>query len=570
MSAKIKARLKQLLSQEQGAVVREWGARFPVALVYPQVYPVAMGNLGFQAVYHLLNAHPGFVCERAFLPTPEEADEHRRTRTPILTLESQRPLKDFAAVAFSISFEADYPYVLDLLAGAGIPLRAAERGPGDPLVLAGGVATFLNPEPLSPFVDAFFLGEGEAGAVPFFEFLAESIPTPDRAAMLKDLARSVPGAYVPAGYTPRYHPDGTLAAFDPAPGFPARVAAPHLPELAPYPTHSHLLAPLSEWGEMFLVETGRGCSRGCRFCAAGFVYRPPRERDLGDLWTQVEPGVMARRKIGLVGAAVSDHPDIRELCRKILAAGGTMGISSLRADSADPELLQLLAQGGVRSVALAPEAGSDRLRQVLNKGLTRDDLAKAAVDVSRAGIPPAPPLLHGGTAHRDRRRRGRDSRLVKYLEHAVIKESFGKKHLGLITLSISSFVPKPFTPFQWVPFTAVAELKKRLKLVAREFHGVKAVRVHTDLPKWAYVQALLARGDRRVADILVAAQARGWTRALIENPINPDFFTLRARRADELFPWDFIDHGLKKDYLWEEYQRAPGRQGNPALPAESL
>ena len=141
MSTKIKAQLQQLLSQEQGAVVREWGARFPVALVYPQVYAVGMGNLGFQTIYHLLNAHPGFVCERAFLPSPEEAEEHRRTRTPILSLESQRPLREFAAVAFSISFEADYPYVLDLLAGAGIPLRAAERGPGDPLVLAGGVAT---------------------------------------------------------------------------------------------------------------------------------------------------------------------------------------------------------------------------------------------------------------------------------------------------------------------------------------------------------------------------------------------------------------------------------------------
>ena len=183
MSAKIKAHLKQLLSQEQGAVVREWGARFPIALVYPQVYPVAMGNLGFQAIYHLLNAHPGFVCERAFLPTPEEADEHRRTRTPILSLESQRPLKDFAAVAFSISFESDYPYVLDLLAGAGIPLKAADRSPGDPLVLAGGVATFLNPEPLAPFVDAFFLGEGEAGAIPFFEFLAAGSPAPDRAGL---------------------------------------------------------------------------------------------------------------------------------------------------------------------------------------------------------------------------------------------------------------------------------------------------------------------------------------------------------------------------------------------------
>ena len=567
MSAKIKASLKQILSQEQGAVVREWGARFPVALVYPQVYPVAMGNLGFQTIYHLLNAHPGFVCERAFLPSPEEADEHRRTRTPILTLESQRPLKDFAAVAFSISFEADYPYVLDLLAGAGIPLRAAERGPGDPLVLAGGVATFLNPEPLSPFMDAFFLGEGEAGAIPFFEFFAANAPAADRAALLQDLAGSVPGAYVPAGYTPRYHPDGTLEAFEAASGFPARVVAPHLPELAPYPTHSRLLAPQSEWGEMFLVETGRGCSRGCRFCAAGFVYRPPRERDLSDLWTQAEPGIMAKRKIGLVGAAVSDHPAIRDLCRKILAARGTLGISSLRADSADAELLQLLAQGGVRSVALAPEAGSDRLRRVINKGLTRDDLAKAAVDVSRAGIRQLRLYFMVGLPTETLDDVAEIPRLAKFLEHSVIKESLGKKHLGLITLSLSSFVPKPFTPFQWTPFVAVAELKKRLKLVAREFHGVKAVRVHTDLPKWAYVQALLARGDRRVADILAAAHKHGWTRALTENPINPDFFTLRERRADELFPWDFIDHGLNKAYLWEEYQRAlEGKETPPCRP----
>ena len=568
MSAKIKARLQKLLSQEQGAVVREWGARFPVALVYPQVYPVAMGNLGFQAIYHMLNERPGLVCERAFLPTPEAWEEHRRTRTPILTLESQRPLKDFAAVAFSISFEADYPYVLQILAGAGIPLKAAERGPGDPLVLAGGVATFLNPEPLSAFVDAFFLGEGEAGAVPFFEFLAAGTPAPDRADMLKDLARSVPGAYVPAGYQAHYHTDGTLAAFEAAPGYPDRVVAPHLAELAPYPTHSHLLAPASEWGEMFLVETGRGCSRGCRFCAAGFVYRPPRERDLEELWRQVEPGIMARRKIGLVGAAVSDHPAIQDLCRKILAAGGTMGISSLRADSTDPELFALLAQGGVRSVALAPEAGSDRLRQVLNKGLSRDDLATAAVAVSQSGIPQLRLYFMVGLPTETVDDVAEIPRLVKFLEHTVVKASRGKRHLGLITLSISSFVPKPFTPFQWTPFMEVAELKKRLKLVAREFHGVKNVRVHTDLPKWAYVQALLARGDRRVADILVAAHERGWNRALTENPINPDFFTLREHRADELFPWDFIDHGLKKEYLWEEYQRAlQGKETPPCRPA---
>jgi radical SAM superfamily enzyme YgiQ (UPF0313 family) len=568
MSAKIKARLKQLLSQEKGATVREWGARFPIALVYPQIYPVAMGNLGFQAIYHLLNAQPGLMCERAFLPTPEEWEEYRRSRTPILTLESQRPLTDFAAVAFSVSFEADYPHILQLLAGAGIPLKAVDRGPGSPLVLAGGVATFLNPEPLSPFVDAFFLGEGEAGAVPFFEFLAAGAPAPDRLALFQDLARAIPGAYVPAGYTPRYHPDGTLAAFEASPGFPDRVVPPHLPELAPYPTHSHLLAPQSEWGEMFLVETGRGCSRSCRFCAAGYVYRPPRERPLEELWTQVSQAVLDRRKIGLVGAAVSDHPAIRDLCRKILDAGGTMGISSLRADSADAELFGLLAQGGVRSVALAPEAGSDRLRRVINKGLTKDDLDRAVVALSESGIPQLRLYFMVGLPTETPDDVAEIPHLVRHLEHVVTKASQGKRRLGLITLSLSSFVPKAFTPFQWVPFLEVPELKKRLKLVSREFHGVKSVRVHTDLPKWAYIQALLARGDRRVADILSAAHVQGWNKAFRTSPINPDFFTLRERRADELFPWYFIDHGLKKDYLWEEYQRAlQGKETPPCRPA---
>jgi radical SAM superfamily enzyme YgiQ (UPF0313 family) len=568
MSAKIKARLKQLLSQEQGAIAREWAACFPIALVYPQIYPVAMGNLGFQAIYHLLNAQPGLVCERAFLPTPEELEEHRRSRTPILTLESQRPLRDFAAVAFSVSFEVDYQYILQLLAASGIPLKATARGPNDPLVLAGGVATFLNPEPLAPFVNAFFLGEGEAGAVPFFEFFAAHSPASDRPAMLANLARAIPGAYVPSGYTPHYHPDGTLAAFEAAPGFPERIVAPHLPELAPYPTHSHILAPQSEWGEMFLVETGRGCSRGCRFCAAGYSYRPPRERPLEELWTQTAQAVEDQRKIGLVGAAVSDHPDIKDLCRKILAAGGTLGISSLRADSADTELFNLLAAGGVRSVALAPEAGSDRLRRVLNKGLTEADLDRAAVALSESGIPQLRLYFMVGLPTETVDDVADIPRLVRHLEHVVTKSSQGKKRLGLITLSLSSFVPKPFTPFQWVPFMEVPELKKRLKLISREFHGVKSVRVHTDLPKWAYVQALLARGDRRVADILLAAHNRGWNRAFKESPVNPDFFTLRERRLDELFPWDFIDHGLKKTYLWEEYQRGlQGKETPPCLPA---
>jgi len=567
MSAKIKAHLKKLLSQEKGAQVREWGARWPVALVYPHIYPVAMGNLGFQVIYHLLNAQPSLVCERACLPSPEEWEEHRRTRTPILTLESQRPLTDFPAVAFSISFEGDYPQVLQILEAAQIPLLAADRGLGHPLILAGGVATFLNPEPLAPFVDAFCLGEGEAGAVPFFQFLAEAGPSRDRKEMLRELARAVPGVYVPGGYQPRYAADGILAAFEAEAGYPPRVRPPHLPELAPYPTHSHILAPQSEWGEMFLVETGRGCSRGCRFCAAGFVYRPPRERPAESLYPQILEGLKESRRIGLVGAAVSDHPEVKDLCRQVLAGGGELGISSLRADSVDEELFRLLAQGGVRTVALAPEAGSERLRRVLNKGLTQEDLARAAIALNAAGLPQMRLYFMVGLPTETQEDVEEIPRLVKHLEHHIVKDSRGKRRLGQITLSLSSFVPKPFTPFQWAPFLEVGELKKRLKLVRQGLQGVKRVRVHTDLPKWAYIQALMARGDRRVGELLLAAHRRNWTQACRESPLNPDFFTLRERRGDELFPWDFINHGIDKTYLWEEYQKAlAGEETPPCQP----
>jgi len=569
MSVRLKARLQKLLAQEKGAVVRDWGARWPLALVFPEIYPVAMGNLGFQTLYHLVNAEPRLACERAFFPTPEEWPEYQRTRTPILSLESQRPLRDFAAVAFSISFEADYPKVLQILAQSGISPAAAARGPEDPLVLAGGVATFLNPEPLTPVIDAFILGEGEVAAIEALNFLADNSSERDRGALLREMAQNFPGIYVPAGYQPRYRPDGTLAAVEAVPGYPERVVVPHLPDLAGVATHSRLVAPKSEWGEMFLVEMGRGCSRGCRFCAAGFVYRPPRDRRMSDLLPVLDQGLDQGRKLGLVGAAVSDHPEVKDLCRYILAAGGTLGIGSLRADSLDAELADLLAGGGVKTVALAPEAGSERLRRVINKGLTGEDLARAAVALAQAGIDQLRLYFMVGLPTETLDDVREIARLTKYLQHRVIKDSKGARRFRQITLSIASFVPKPWTPFQWVPFTEVRELKQRLKLLRQELSGLKEVRMHTDLPKWAYIQALIARGDRRVGDMLQLAWKHGWPKALRQSPINPDFFVYRERGPDELFPWDFLDHGLKKEYLWEEYQLALAGKESPACRPET-
>jgi radical SAM superfamily enzyme YgiQ (UPF0313 family) len=436
-------------------------------------------------------------------------------------------------------------------------------------VLAGGVATFLNPEPLTPVIDAFILGEGEVAAIEALNFLADNSSERDRGALLREMAQNFPGIYVPAGYQPRYRPDGTLAAVEAVPGYPERVVVPHLPDLAGVATHSRLVAPKSEWGEMFLVEMGRGCSRGCRFCAAGFVYRPPRDRRMSDLLPVLDQGLDQGRKLGLVGAAVSDHPEVKDLCRYILAAGGTLGIGSLRADSLDAELADLLAGGGVKTVALAPEAGSERLRRVINKGLTGEDLARAAVALAQAGIDQLRLYFMVGLPTETLDDVREIARLTKYLQHRVIKDSKGARRFRQITLSIASFVPKPWTPFQWVPFTEVRELKQRLKLLRQELSGLKEVRMHTDLPKWAYTQALIARGDRRVGDMLQLAWKHGWPKALRQSPINPYFFVYRERGPDELFPWDFLDHGLKKEYLWEEYQLALAGKESPACRPET-
>lgn len=547
-------------------MIREWGHRWPVALVYPNVYEVGMSNLGFQAVYHLLNRHPDLTCERAFLPPGDLWPEYQRTGTPILSLESQRPLTDFAAIAFALPYEADYPQILKILDQAKVPLLADERGPNLPIVVGGGVTAFLNPEPLAPFLDAFFLGEGEGQVDNFFQFLATGWKSgQDRSQLLRELAAQQPGAYVPAGYRPEYQDDGTLAAFIPAPGFPAQVKAIHPADLDGHPCYSRLIAPASEFGQMFLVEVGRGCGRGCRFCAAGFIYRPPRQRSQAELARQIEIGLEQRHKIGLMGAAVSDHPAIHDICRQVVTAGGQLGISSIRADSTDRELFDLLARGGIKTIALAPEAGSERLRWVINKGLTEAQLTTAVINLYQAGIPYLRLYFMVGLPTETREDVQDIARLVKRLKHAMVKSSQGRKRLAGITVSLHSFVPKPFTPFQWAPLLNLPELKDRIQLVKRQLKGSSQVRVHADLPKWAYVQALLARGDRRVAQMLLAAHRAGgnWTAALRHSPLNPDFFVLRPRSPEELFPWDFIDHGVQKAYLWEEYQRALAGQETP-------
>jgi radical SAM superfamily enzyme YgiQ (UPF0313 family) len=556
MSWTLKKKANALLAAEQGAIRKDWGGRVAVALVYPNVYSVGMSNLGFQTIYRHLNALPDVVCERVFLPDPAEVAEMQRTRTAPFSLESQRPLTDFHLVGFSVTYEGDYINVLRLLELAGIPLRTSERRAHDPLVLMGGVCAFSNPEPVAPFMDFIVVGEGE-------ELVGELIGAyredyRDRARLL-DALTALPGVYVPERYDVRYGADGTLADVVAAPGAPAVVVKRRLRDVDAFRTIAAVKTPNAEYGHMALLEVGKGCGRGCRFCLEGQVYRPVRHRSVSALRETIEQ--LARdgeTRVGLVGACVSDYPWIGELLKVVEASGMELSISSLRADSLTDDLAASLARGGHRTLTIAPEAGTERLRRAIRKAIT-DEQILAACDLVRAhGIPNLKAyFMIGQPTETDADVAAIPDLARRMLDRLRAPDPQGRP-FGRLTLSISSFVPKPWTPFQWAPFAGAAALAGKLDTIKRGVGGLATVRVLHENPREAALQALLARGDRRVADFLERAARLGgdWRRALREWDGDPDAHTIRPRHLDERLPWDHFDVGVKKAGLLREWERA--------------
>jgi radical SAM family uncharacterized protein len=554
---------KKFLESEIGTIRKQWKGRISVALVYPNHYHVGMSNLGYQTLYQLLNGLDHVVCERAFL-THDKGSEFPRTTT----VESGRPIADADIIAFSISFENDYPHLLTILDSAGIPLRASERGDRHPLVIAGGVACFLNPEPIAAFIDCFLLGEAE-GILPRFFQIFE--PRTRKKVLLKNLARDVPGAYVPAFYQPRYHDDGTLAAFEPKKGVPPKIDRIYLKDLNQTATCSTVVTPHTTFDRSFLIEVGRGCPHGCRFCSAGFIYRPPRFRSIAQLEETIKRGAKLTDRIGLVGAAVSDLPKIDELCGKFGDKNIRISFSSLRADRLTPGLLSILKKSNVKTATIAPEVGSERMRRIINKGITEEDVLTAAGVLVDNGIPNLKLYFMIGLPGETEADIDGIIKLVKQIKHRFLTSSRARKRIGTITVSLNSFVPKPSTPFQWAAMDEVKTLKRKTKKIKNELKKVANLRINSDIPRWAYLQAMFSRGDRKVADILLLAHANkgNWAQTLKTVPVNPDFYVLRERNLNEKLPWDFIDHGIKKSFLQREYQRAKQELTTPTCQVET-
>ncbi|MDT8441904.1 MAG: radical SAM protein [Desulfuromonadales bacterium] len=553
MSQRLHERDRRLLAAEAGLQPPPWGGRLSVALVYPNTYRQGMSNLGLQTVYALLNRREDSRCERFFLPDPADLAEHRRTGQPLLSLETRRPANDFDLIAFSLSFENDYLNLPPLFELLQLPLFRTDRDARFPLLLAGGVCAFLNPEPLAEIIDLFAVGEAE----PILPGLIATLATSQNTARDQLLARLAgqPGVYVPKMYQVDYD-DAGLPAYRAVGGAPPRVARQWCRDLDAEGTASCIVTPHTEFADMRLVEVSRGCPRACRFCAAGFIYRPFRQRSLSGL---ADGSGLAgdSGRVGLVAAAVADYRELAVLGRTIQAAGAEVSVSSVRIDALDAEQVAMLAASGHKTLALAPEAGSQRMRDLMNKGVDEAQILAAVERIANGGIPNLKLYFMIGLPGETLADVEAIVELTGKIRDVWLAAGRRAGFLGQIGLSVNPFVPKPWTPLQWAPMVPRAELEKKYRILQKQLRTLANVTLQTESLRSAELQGLFARGDRRTAALLpLLAAGKSLKAACRDAGLDPAFYLYRERGAAETFPWEIIDQSIRRDYLWQEYQAA--------------
>jgi radical SAM superfamily enzyme YgiQ (UPF0313 family) len=565
---KIRERYRRILGAEKGQVHHKpRGLGLSVALAYPNTYYIGMSNLGFQAVYQLFNLHPKVTCERVFVPDPDLEREFERA--PLLTLESQTPVSEFDMLAISVSFETDYLNIPKLLRLSRIPIKSEERDEHHPIVVMGGAAAFLNPEPVAPFVDLVCVGEGEVLVPALIDAMLEA---GSRQELLERLAQE-PGFYVPGFYDFVYE-DGRLCQIVPRFGAPRRVLTMRNP-MRKQSGHgqfeddfipaSEILTDQTEMSGRYLIEISRGCSMGCRFCWAGYSYLAPRLFSAEKLLERAARMRSLTDKIGLVATAVCDHPEIRRILDGLCQLDYQISVSSLRLDQISPEVLDALVRHNDQQIAIAPETGSDRLRRVINKNLTNDQIVDISEMIFERGIFNLKLYMMIGLPTETEEDLDAIAELTERIRQRMIKAARPRGRIGSLIVSLNALVPKPNTPFQWEPIQDERTLDRKIKHLARAFKRMPNVKLRAMSSRLAHLEALLALGDRNVSEFILEADRLGsWRQAMRGKWAE---YPLRRRSLDELLPWDVIDLGLTDQFIRREYQRAMSEKTTKPCPA---
>lgn len=549
-------RARAILDKETGYVIKPHGDRLRVALAFPNTYWVGMSNLGLQTMYRLLNGQDDIVCERFFLPPKQELAEMLASRTPPVTIESQTPIGDFDVIAFSVSFEWDYVNVLTLLRMAGLPVYAAERGPRHPLVLVGGAVTFVNPEPLAPFADVIAAGEGEE-LVPAF---ARAFRAATGRASLLDLLAQERGFYVPSFYEPQYGADGLLASYTVNPGrtapVPVRKAAVKTTD-ALDPPATCIFTPDTEFGSRFLVEVVRGCANLCRFCWAGYNYLPVRAFPTQRILDLAEAARRHANRVGLVSIALCDHPDIERILSRLLEMGYAISPASLRLDDLTEPIVRILRESGERSITIAPETGSDRLRRVINKTVTNDEILDRAELIFASGIENLKLYFMIGLPTETDEDLVAIRDLTLALRERMMTHARGRGYIGKIVGSVNPLIPKPGTAYQWLAMEDPSITDRKIKRLRGLLADIDNVYFNIKSERHSYYQALLSLGDRRVAPVIEVAERNGqnWRGAVADLRFDADPYIFRDRSRDAMLPWDIIDGGMKASFYRSEFDK---------------
>ena len=547
-------RLQELYKDEDSRVTVNPHAGQKVAIVYPNTYFVGMSNLGLHIIYEEINLRNDSVCERIFLPEKKELEAYDKTKTPLMSVETQRPMHQFDVVAFDVTFEMDYFHIPLMLRHGRVPIMGKDRTEFDPIVIAGGPCATFNPEPFADFIDAFIIGEGEGIVSRVLDIIRDGkMEGLDRHAILRQLA-NISGVYVPSLYVPIYSDDGEFKGYHIAEGAPKTIKR-HF-EMLTSGGETVVATNYTEFGAMYIIEVARGCGRHCRFCMAGYCFRVPRVRPLDILKEGVDRAEKLGKKVGLMGAAISDYPEVDELVTYIRSKDMRYSCASLRADSLTQAVVDGLADSGQKTITIAPETGSERLRRVINKGISEEHLQNAATLSAKSGIQHMRLYIMIGLPTET----DEDIEAIVGLAERTQAHMAEVGCKGRLTLSINPFIPKPFTPFQWMAMDNQKTVEKKLQYIKKALQKNRRIEVLVESPKEAYIQGVLARGDRRLGAVLAACAAdrgsKSFKAEMKAAGLDMDEMNYRERSFDEFLPWSHLDMGMDDGYLEMEWKRS--------------